>query len=328
MIKKTPNVRSQNPDLGPLENDFDDLREILSRSARSERSAPQDYDRVDHSRYDRAERSAYDRAEYEDDDGEYRDEDGSVPAFLADESYEPEEFTDNWLLRRRSSISWRILVGVLLAAAAAVLFALVTSDTTRALIANARSSLGGALPDQSAAPQSGSAGLTIGDLQLKDPTRLSTAPSMRSGGSVATDSTAAVAPSREMALAPAREEVPSAYPSTLQNSNDSIPLAEPPATTAPVRRLDADELSTLMRRARGLLAAGDIPSARLLLERAADAQDADAALLLAQTYDPRMLGTRDARKIKSDPATARLWYERAAQLGSAAAQRRLSQLHN
>jgi hypothetical protein len=318
MMKKTPNVRSQNPDLGPYENEFADLREILSRSARSERAVPQDYDRVDH---------ADDRADHEDYGEEYQDDDrdSPVPAFLADESYEPEEFTDNWLLRRRSSISWRILVGVLLAAGAAVLFALLTSDTTRAVIANARMSIGGASPDQSAAPQSGSTQLTIGDMQLKDPGRLSSAPTVRSGGSATTNSTLAVAPSREMALAPSRDDVTSAYPSTLQSG---VPLAAPPVATSPVRRLDADELSTLMRRARGLLAAGDIPSARLLLERAADAQEVDAALLLAQTYDPQALGTRDARKIKSDPATARFWYQRAAQLGSAAAQRRLSQLHN
>jgi hypothetical protein len=316
MMKKTPNVPSQNPNRGTFDNEFADLREILSRSARSEHSVPQDYDRIDHPHDD--------RAEY--DDGDHQDDgDDSVPAFLADESYEPEEFTDNWLLRRRSSISSRILVGVLLAAGAAVLFALLTSDTTRALIANAKASIGGALPDQSTTPQPGASELTIGDMQLKDPGRLSTAPSIRSGGSAATNSTIAVAPPREMALAPPHEDITSAYPSTLQNN--SVPLAAPPAATGPVRQLDADELATLMRRAGGLLAAGDIPSARLLLERAADAQEADAALLLAQTYDPQMLGTRDTRKIKSDPETARLWYQRAAELGSAAAQRRLSQLH-
>ncbi len=92
--------------------------------------------------------------------------------------------------------------------------------------------------------------------------------------------------------------------------------------------MDRDELTTLMRRAKGLLAAGDIPSARLLLERAANAQDANAAFMLGQTYDPQMLGTQDTRKIKSDPATARAWYQQAAQLGSAEAQRRLGQLRN
>jgi TPR repeat protein len=81
-----------------------------------------------------------------------------------------------------------------------------------------------------------------------------------------------------------------------------------------------------MTRAKGLLATGDIPSARLLLERAADAQEPSAALMLAQTYDPAVLGTQDTRNINTDAALARTWYQRAAQLGSADAQRRLSQL--
>ncbi len=105
------------------------------------------------------------------------------------------------------------------------------------------------------------------------------------------------------------------------------PIAAPPVIAAPpARKIGADELATLMTRAKGLLAAGDIPPARLLLERAADAQEPGAALLLAQTYDPAVLGTQDARNITADPALARTWYQRAAQLGSADAQRRLSQL--
>ena len=83
-----------------------------------------------------------------------------------------------------------------------------------------------------------------------------------------------------------------------------------------------------MNRAKLLLAAGDIPSARLLLERAADAQDANAALMLARTYDPEVLGTKDARNIMPDPAMARAWYQQAARFGSTDAQRRLAQLPN
>jgi len=39
--------------------------------------------------------------------------------------------------------------------------------------------------------------------------------------------------------------------------------------------------------------------------------------LLAQTYDPDVLGARDARTITPDIAEARAWYQKAAQLGSA-----------
>jgi len=57
-----------------------------------------------------------------------------------------------------------------------------------------------------------------------------------------------------------------------------------PAEAAPppaARRIAPDELAALLKRAKGLLAIGDITSARLLLERAADAQEAEAALMLA-----------------------------------------------
>ena len=50
--------------------------------------------------------------------------------------------------------------------------------------------------------------------------------------------------------------------------------------------------------------------------------------MLAQTYDPPVLGSQDMRSITPDPAAARLWYQKAAQLGSADAQRRLSQIQN
>ena len=76
------------------------------------------------------------------------------------------------------------------------------------------------------------------------------------------------------------------------------------------------------------LASGDIPVARLLLERAADGQDASAAMMLAQTYDPAVLGTSDVRNITPEPDKAKSWYQRAVQLGSADAQRRLAQMQN
>jgi hypothetical protein len=208
-----------------------------------------------------------------------------------------------------------------------VLFALVTSDTTRAVIANAKTTIAGAPPDQSASVQSDPGQLTLGDMQLKDPTRLSAPPAsppvrsgVGNGNSNGAFTTAAIPTSRDDLNAY------SPNPQILQTRPQ--PLDEPPIAAAPVRRMDRDELATLMRRAKGLLAAGDIPSARLLLERAANAQDANAAFMLGQTYDPEVLGTQDTRKIKSDPATAHAWYQQAAQLGSADAQRRLGQLRN
>ena len=100
------------------------------------------------------------------------------------------------------------------------------------------------------------------------------------------------------------------------------------AAPPPARRLDADELAALLKRAKGLIAIGDFAPARLLLKRAADAQEASAALLLAQTYDPGVLGKQDMRSITPDPAKAREWYQKAVQYGSLDAQQRLSQMQN
>jgi hypothetical protein len=250
----------------------------------------------------------------------------AVPLFLSDSDGEPHpsEYTAPARRRPRTSLSARILAGVLGIAAMAILFALLSSDATRDLIVGAKasieSSIAGVLPSPSAAAQPDSTRLTANDIQVKDPARLA-APANQTPGvrSVVT-----------VAVAPTRAEINSAYQNAVQGrvpavalSNVAAPIAAPPA-----RKLEADELTTLLNRAKGLLTAGDIPPARLLLERAADAQQADAALLLAQTYDPDVLGTQDIRNITPEPATARSWYQRAAQLGSADAQRRLSQLQN
>ena len=91
--------------------------------------------------------------------------------------------------------------------------------------------------------------------------------------------------------------------------------------------MDPDELAALLKRAKGLLAAGDIVAGRLLLERAADAQEAGAALLLAQTYDPAVLGTQDAQHHSRSGDGTRLVPEgRPARLQDA--QRRLAQMQN
>jgi len=96
----------------------------------------------------------------------------------------------------------------------------------------------------------------------------------------------------------------------------------------PLKTLDAETLTALLTRAKQLLALGDIGAARLLLERAASAQDASAAFLLARTYDPTVLGSPNTRTITPDARLARDWYRKAAALGSSEAQKRLTHLQN
>jgi hypothetical protein len=79
----------------------------------------------------------------------------------------------------------------------------------------------------------------------------------------------------------------------------------------------------LLIKAEGFLAVGDISAARLLLERAAGAGNAAAALLIAETYEECPLRSNCPAP---DPPKAQIWYERAAILGSAEARRRLDRL--
>jgi TPR repeat protein len=261
--------------------------------------------------------------------------DGYVPLFLSDSDGEPHPSEYMTPSRRipRTSISSRILAGVLAAAALAILVALISSDATRDLFAYANASIAAVVPAPSAAAQPKSTQLTASDIQVKDPTRLpapaNQALPVRSVTTVAVAPAVAVAPSRpEM---PSRAEINSAYQSALQGRAPAAaaPMAAAaPIATPPARAIDADELAGLLKRARSLIEIGDIAAARLLLERAAGAREASAALLLAQTYDPAVLGTPDMRSITPDPAMARDWYRKAAQFGSPEAQQRLAQIQN
>jgi TPR repeat protein len=63
-----------------------------------------------------------------------------------------------------------------------------------------------------------------------------------------------------------------------------------------------------------------------VLQRAADANDIEAILALAATYDPYVLRELKVYSFAADAGMARTWYEKARQLGSSAALRRLDML--
>jgi tetratricopeptide (TPR) repeat protein len=106
---------------------------------------------------------------------------------------------------------------------------------------------------------------------------------------------------------------------------NALPKALVP-TQNPARLIDKEELANLLKRGRYLLSIGDIAPARLLLERAADANEANAAFDLAGTYDPAVLARSHALGVAPDLAMARMWYEKALNLGHSEAQQRLAQL--
>ena len=215
---------------------------------------------------------------------------------------------------QRTSILTRVVAGGLVVSAFAILVAVFNSDVTRVLIDKARAPIGGATRDQSAT-QAALSPPAVRQLLLEVLARVSDPVTP-----------ASVNTSAPRLGTPSREAIVSAYHTALQSQ---APAARPGnEAAAPSKTLDAETLAALMTRAKSLLALGDIAAARLLLERAANAQDATAAFLLAQTYDPAVLGVRDTRSITADPVMARDWYRKAASFGSADAQQRLTQLQN
>jgi hypothetical protein len=241
------------------------------------------------------------------------DTDEPAPLFL---SYPLDEASVGY--RRRSLGRSLIRFGLVAASVAALAAALFYVDGARDIIASAKASLIGASPVEA-----------------------------RAATAAAVQQVAAPAPPAK-ADQPSREQIAAAYQEAIKGqvvhaAPPSAPQVVPPPAAVPqaaapaaaqaaappapppARRLDPGELSAILKRANSLLAIGDIAAARLLLERAAEAEEAEAALLLARTYDPEVLGTKDARSIQPDPAQARIWYRKAAELGSQQAQQRLAQ---
>ena len=283
--------------------------------------------------------------------------DDSVPLFLSDHDEEPPRRPSFGRVRSEESDSQRVLrepvspriikASILAASVVAIIVAIFAVGNPLALFANAKASLAGTAAGLSGAPNQ------VAAIQkVPEPVRAAPEPVV-AVRTASADPTAqepqpnlgarAVSPTAKGG--PTRDEIASAFKTARQGQPEAaLPPAAAPVATVPVaaapaaavpdaappaaRRIDAEELATLLKRARSLISIGDIAPARLLLKRAADAQEATAALLLAQTYDPAVLGKQDMRSIAPDPALAREWYQKAARYGSVDAQQRLSQMQN
>jgi hypothetical protein len=209
------------------------------------------------------------------------------------------------------------------AAAAAVLFALLSSDATRNNIVNLKASIAAVLPTPSAAAQSDPLQLTQRDRQPNESPRPSTPGNPTLGAGNVTVA----------AVAPTREEIKNAYQSALQGgaqqggaAPQAAPVAESMILPEPIHRLDPNEIASAFKRGTALIESGDLAAARLVLRRAADAGDARSAMTLAETYDPAILEKLGVHGVVPDPAKARGWYEKAKQFGATEANQRLEQL--
>jgi TPR repeat protein len=100
------------------------------------------------------------------------------------------------------------------------------------------------------------------------------------------------------------------------------------AITAPPVQTDAAraQAERLVGRGDQYLAQGNIVVARQYYLRAADQDDARAALKLAETYDPNEIERFNVVGLAANPAEAKRWYQRAAALGAADAESKLQRL--
>jgi hypothetical protein len=96
-----------------------------------------------------------------------------------------------------------------------------------------------------------------------------------------------------------------------------IPAPVSPAAGA---RLPPEEVAVLLVRGDALFGSGDIVSARLCYERAAEGGDAQAALRLGETYDPAFLARAHLNGARGDATAAARWYRNALALGAVEAE--------
>lgn len=133
---------------------------------------------------------------------------------------------------------------------------------------------------------------------------------------------------RTEAPRPVVEDQRASVNESLVPADNSTRVDPPPVALAPTTSLHLapDEVSLLLLRGQDMLKLGDIAGARLVLRRAAEAGNSEAALLLASTFDPMALRELGVIGFAPDLNQALSWYEKASALGSGEARRRLDRL--
>jgi TPR repeat protein len=124
------------------------------------------------------------------------------------------------------------------------------------------------------------------------------------------------------AMPPGNTAVAAVSPELVAASNPRP--SPPPSVPKPV--LSAQEIRALVQRGHMLFESGDVAAARLFFRRAAAAGDAAAALAMGSTFDPDVLSKHLVRGMGANLDEARLWYEKARELGSPEGPSRLETL--
>jgi hypothetical protein len=123
-------------------------------------------------------------------------------------------------------------------------------------------------------------------------------------------------------LVPSIAAPPAPQPSPAVEAVQIAPRLEPvvagnavvPAMQAAGARIPTEEIAALLARGDVLFGKGDITSARLFYERAAEEGDAQAAMRLGESYDAAFLARARLNGVSGDAASALRWYRYAREL--------------
>jgi hypothetical protein len=116
---------------------------------------------------------------------------------------------------------------------------------------------------------------------------------------------------------------PTPAPAARPTTRDS---AVPSPVLSPLGQAIAENARRFLGRGNEQLAQGNVQEARLFLRRAAELGSAEAAMMMASTFDAYEIKRMHLFGPKPDANEARLWYERAKELGAADAERLLARL--
>jgi SH3 domain-containing protein len=123
-----------------------------------------------------------------------------------------------------------------------------------------------------------------------------------------------------------RVELMAADGTILASASTRLDVSPDPKSTLILRADESDRVEDLIAHGQKMIDVGYFAGARAYFRRAAEAGSGEAALMLAATYDQESIDKIGAHGIKADPDQARLWYERAKQLGVEGADVKLAAL--
>src|SRR6185437_13095486 len=123
-----------------------------------------------------------------------------------------------------------------------------------------------------------------------------------------------------------RVELMAADGTILASTSTRLDVAQDPKSTLILRADESDRVEDLIAHGQKMIDVGYFAGARAYFRRAAEAGSGEAALMLAATYDQESIDKIGAHGIKADPDQARIWYERAKQLGVEGADVKLAAL--